>query len=97
MQSKTTPPETAENSTGMTTADGEALPPSITNGYPAVTRQAPPSPAAMTPETRARLERITALLDEWMADETGYDEETWPDLKEVLDRDRPSSRRLFVD
>ncbi len=37
------------------------------------------------------------LLDEWLADESGYDEETWPDLKEALDRDRPSARKLFVD
>ena len=35
------------------------------------------------------------LLDEWMADESGYDEETWPELKEALDRDRLGYRKLF--
>jgi hypothetical protein len=37
------------------------------------------------------------LLDEWLADESGYDEEAWSGLKEALDRDRLSYRRLFVD
>ena len=37
------------------------------------------------------------LLDEWMADETGYDEETWPELKAALERERLSSRPLFDD
>lgn len=35
------------------------------------------------------------LLDEWMADESGYDEEAWPELKEALDRDRLGYRKLF--
>lgn len=36
-----------------------------------------------------------ALLDEWEADESGYDEEVLPELKESLDRDRPGYRKLF--
>jgi hypothetical protein len=38
------------------------------------------------------------LLDEWMADDSGYDEETWPELKEALDRNRREPgqyRKLF--
>ncbi len=38
------------------------------------------------------------LLDEWMADDSGYDEETWPELKEALDRNRREAgqyRKLF--
>jgi hypothetical protein len=35
------------------------------------------------------------LLDEWMADDSGYDEETWPVVREALNRDRLSTRRLF--
>lgn len=35
------------------------------------------------------------LLDKWMADESGYDEETWPELKKALDRDRLGYRKLF--
>jgi hypothetical protein len=46
-------------------------------------------------ESRRRADLAIRLLDEWMADESGYDEETWPELKEALDRDRLSSRRFF--
>jgi hypothetical protein len=37
------------------------------------------------------------LLDEWAADESGYDERIWPLLKIALDEDRLSSRKLFDD
>jgi hypothetical protein len=30
-----------------------------------------------------------------MADESGYDEAAWPELKEALDRDRIGYRKLF--
>ena len=39
--------------------------------------------------------RTFALLKSWLADESGYDERTWPELKASIDRDRLSSRRLF--
>lgn len=35
------------------------------------------------------------LLDEWMADESGYSEETLPELEKALDRDRLGYRKLF--
>jgi hypothetical protein len=35
------------------------------------------------------------LLDEWLADDSGYDEKTWPELKAALDRDRLSARKFF--
>jgi hypothetical protein len=39
------------------------------------------------------------LIEEWLKDESGYDEETWPALKKALDeeRDRVGARRLFDD
>ena len=46
-------------------------------------------------DIRPRPEAVIALLDEWLQDESGYDEETWPELKEALDRDRLSERKLF--
>ena len=38
-----------------------------------------------------------ALMDEWLKDESGYDEEAWPALKKALDeeRERVGARRLF--
>ncbi len=35
------------------------------------------------------------LIDQWLADESGYDEQCWPQLKSDLERDRLSSRSLF--
>jgi hypothetical protein len=40
-------------------------------------------------------EHAIQLLDDWMADESGYDEATWPILRAALDEDRPSERKLF--
>ena len=70
-----------------------------------VTREdasAPPAPAkrqsgfvmpAMSREERSA--RLKAFLTEMMADESGYDQEVWPELKAALDRDRLSDRKLF--
>lgn len=46
---------------------------------------------------RERAARLITTLDEWMADESGYDEATWPDVADALDheRDRLGMRRLF--
>ncbi len=48
-------------------------------------------------EERRNVEKVIRLLDEWMADDSGYDEETWPELKAALDQNRFSSRKLFND
>jgi hypothetical protein len=48
-------------------------------------------------ERQARVEELIRLLDEWMDDDSSYDEETWPELKAGLERNRLSSRRLFDD
>ncbi len=36
------------------------------------------------------------LIDELLAEDPGYDEETWPGIAAALDRDRPSYRKLFA-
>jgi hypothetical protein len=59
---------------------------------PRKTADAPRSPV---PQRPAKPEAVIALLDRWLQDESGYDEETWPELKEALDCDRPSERKLF--
>ena len=79
-------------------------------GYSMIRKLA--KPKAQTPRKSHKKTRITdakrngkakpihpavALLDEWLKDESGYDEETWPALKKALDeeRDRVGARRLF--
>jgi hypothetical protein len=48
-------------------------------------------------EWTARVEQLRRLLDAWTADESGYEDEAWPELKSALDQDRLSYRKLFVD
>ena len=36
------------------------------------------------------------LIDELLAEDPGYDEETWPGIAAAIDRDRPSNRKLFA-
>lgn len=45
----------------------------------------------------ARNAAVIALLEEWLADETGYDEATWPTLKEGIEQSRTSTRKRFND
>jgi hypothetical protein len=46
---------------------------------------------------RERAARLIATLDEWTADESGYDEMTWPEVAAALDRERDQlgMRSLF--
>jgi hypothetical protein len=60
-----------------------AAPKPTTNG------QAPPS------ESVEERDPVLRCLAEWLADESGYDEEAWPELKEALERDRLSYRKRF--
>jgi hypothetical protein len=43
----------------------------------------------------SREERAIGLLEEWLADESGYDERIWPELSRLLDDDRLSDREFF--
>lgn len=37
---------------------------------------------------RERALRLVELLDEWAADESGYEDEAWPELQAALDDER---------
>lgn len=45
----------------------------------------------------ARSEAMIRLLHEWAADESGYDEKTWPVLKQAIEEHAPSARPRFRD
>jgi hypothetical protein len=51
----------------------------------------------LKPLSLERRNRAISLLDEWMADESGYDESTWPDLKKALNCNREAigAEKLF--
>lgn len=46
---------------------------------------------------RQKNEAARRLLQEWLADESGYDEEVWPKVKQLIEDNRLSSRRRFCD
>ena len=56
-------------------------------------------PSTHTKGKTPRQRNATArqLLRAWLADESGYDEETWPRLKQALEISRSGHRRLFRD
>jgi hypothetical protein len=49
--------------------------------------------AEQTAKNQAAIEHLA----EWKADDSGYDEETWPIVKESVERNRLSSRPRFSD
>ena len=44
-----------------------------------------------------REDPLIRLLRGWLADESGYDEETWPVVKQVIEENRLSYRKRFRD
>jgi hypothetical protein len=54
-----------------------------------------PTPDRQQNELPERKQWLLHQLDEWLADDSGSDEETWPELKDALEQDRLSSRSLF--
>ncbi|CBN54392.1 MULTISPECIES: hypothetical protein [Kamptonema] len=57
----------------------------------------PKAISSLEPLTPEQVQKTIDMLDEWMTDESGYDEETWPALKAALDKERDivSAERLF--
>lgn len=41
--------------------------------------------------------RLIALIESWLADESGYDETVWPRLKARIEESRTSNRKRFSD
>jgi hypothetical protein len=44
---------------------------------------------------RSKRAACIELLNQWLADESGYDEATWPKIKDLLEENRISNRSLF--
>jgi len=39
---------------------------------------------------------VIRLLEEWLADESGYDEQVWPIVKNDIEKNRMSKRERFM-
>lgn len=46
---------------------------------------------------REKTQALIRALQEWKADESGYDEAVWPQLKKALEENHDSDRKLFRD
>lgn len=56
------------------------------------------APPQYVSEARLPIKRATSaisLIDQWLQDDSGYDEAAWPNLQRALEEDRLSDRRLF--
>ena len=55
----------------------------------------PANSDTLTAEQRQRAEAVRRLLSEWLADDSGYDEQVWPVLSRGFGESRTPSRPLF--
>jgi hypothetical protein len=46
---------------------------------------------------RQKNEAARLLLQEWLRDDSGYDEEVWPKVKQIIEDNRLSPRKRFCD
>ncbi|MFL6212568.1 MAG: hypothetical protein ACJ74J_01610 [Blastocatellia bacterium] len=46
-------------------------------------------------DQQAKRAACIELLNQWLADESGYDEKTWPKIKNLLEENRTSDRPIF--
>ena len=51
----------------------------------------------INPAQKQKNESAIELLDEWLADESGYDEQVWPTVKKLIEENRLSDRSRFGD
>ena len=45
--------------------------------------------------SEAQRQAAIQLIDQWLADDSGYDEQVWPILKETIEENRLSYRKRF--
>ena len=57
----------------------------------------PQAPVEALAEQRVKNRAAVRLLRKWMADESGYDEKTWPIVKKAIEENRLSHRKRFND
>jgi hypothetical protein len=53
--------------------------------------------AAEVAAQRQKNEAARRLLQEWLADDSGYDEEVWSEVKQLIEENRLSPRKRFCD
>ena len=59
-------------------------------------KQDEPTDTALAAQ-RQKNEAARRLLREWLTDDSGYDEEVWPKVKQLIEDNRLSPRKRFCD
>jgi hypothetical protein len=52
-------------------------------------------PSGLAKGNSAQVGRVKRLFKAWLQDTSGYDEETWPQLKQALNENHSKSHKLF--
>jgi thioredoxin-like negative regulator of GroEL len=65
-----------------------------TSAVPQRKQEAPT--AAEVAAQRHKNEAARRLLQEWLADDSGYDEEVWSKVKQLIEENRLSPRKRFL-
>ena len=62
-------------------------------------KQKTKKPLASETKTSQKLSNASmrALLAEWLADDSGYDEQAWPQVKAAIEENRLSERKRFAE
>lgn len=71
-----------------------------TQSNKATNRRSPLPPRLSEPTQgpdRVARDDILRAIDEWLSDESGYDEKVWPELKKAIEANRLSARKRFRD
>lgn len=52
-------------------------------------------PSNLSRSESSRVKKVKQLFEGWLEDSSGYDEETWPELKRALNENHSKSHELF--
>jgi len=57
--------------------------------------KAEPQAETASSNQKTKREACIALLNQWLTDDSGYDEENWPKIKKAIAENRTSNRSPF--
>jgi hypothetical protein len=69
----------------------------ITASLSPLSIQTPQTEMSSNAPQRVRNQAAKKLILEWLADDSGYDEETWPILQNAIEENRLSNRKRFPE
>jgi hypothetical protein len=52
-------------------------------------------PSGLAKDNGVQVSRVKRLFEGWLQDSSGYDEATWPELRQALNANHAKSHKLF--